>query len=111
VTLVKKIKLKNKFKIKLINKFIIMIKFINSNIMNINKINISNFNGFINKLFKIDEPMFMLGRWCHVNVPKCNHDVILKKIDFANSDNNLSYKTNKTNKNNTKNVNDFTRVY
>ena len=70
-----------------------MIKFINSNIMNI-----SNINSFINKLFKVDEPIFMLGRWCHINVPNCNHDVILKKIDFANSDNNLSYKTNKTNK-------------
>ena len=53
---------------------------------------------FIKKLFKIDEPMFMLGRWCHVNVPKCNHNVILKKIDFANSDNNLSYKANESNK-------------
>ena len=71
-----------------------MIKFINNNIMNI-----SNINSFINKLFKVDEPISMLGRWCHINVPKCNHDVILKKIDFANSDNNLSYKTNKINKN------------
>ena len=81
-----------------------MIKFINSNIMNISKI-----NSFINKFFKVDEPIFMLGRWCHINVPKCNQDVILKKIDFANSDNNLSYKTNKTNKTNKtskKNVND-----
>ena len=74
-----------------------MIKFINNNIMNF-----VNFNSFINKLFKVDEPIFMLGRWCHINVPKCNHDVILKKIDFANSDNNLSYKTNKTNKINEK---------
>ena len=81
-----------------------MIKFINSNIMNF-----VNFNSFINKLFKVDEPMFMLGRWCHVNVPKCNHDVILKKIDFANSDNNLSYKTNKANETSKKNVNDSLR--
>ena len=65
-----------------------MIKFINSNIMNI--INISNLNKIINNLFKINEPMFMLGRWCHVNIPKCNNDVIMRKIDFANSDNNLS---------------------
>ena len=76
-----------------------MIKFINNNIMNF-----VNFNSFINKLFKVDEPIFMLGRWCHLNVPKCNYDVILKKIDFANSDNNFSYKTNKTNKNNKKSV-------
>ena len=59
-----------------------MIKFINSNIMNISKI-----NSFINKLFKVDEPIFMLGRWCHVNLPKCNYNVIEKKIDFANIDN------------------------
>ena len=58
---------------------------------------------FINKLFQVNNQMNMLGRWCHLNVPKCNYDVILKKIDFANSDNNLSYKTNKTNKTNTKN--------
>ena len=63
-----------------------MIKFINSNIMNF-----VNFNNFINKLFKVDEPMIMLGRWCHVNIPKCNNHVIMRKIDFANSDNNLSY--------------------
>ncbi len=70
-----------------------MIKFIN-NIMNISKL-----KNLIKKIFKVDEPSFMLGRWCHLNVPKCNNDVILKKIDFANSDNNLSCnKTNKTNK-------------
>lgn len=77
-----------------------MIKFINNNIMNI-----SNIKSFINKLFKVDEPMFMLGRWCHISVPKCNHDVILKKIDFANSDNNLSYKINKNSTTNKKVVN------
>ncbi len=37
-----------------------------------------------------NEPKFLLGRWCHINIPKCNNDVILRKIDFANSDNNLS---------------------
>ena len=43
--------------------------------------------------FKIyNEPNIILGRWCHINVPKCNNDVILRKIDFANCDNNLSYK-------------------
>ena len=55
---------------------------------------------FINKLLNVNNQVYMLGHWCHVNIPKCNHDVILKKIDFANSDNNLSYKTNKTNKTN-----------
>tara|TARA_Y100000022_G_C12993899_1_gene259186 strand:+ start:73 stop:354 length:282 start_codon:yes stop_codon:yes gene_type:complete len=73
-----------------------MIKFINSNITNI--INVNNLNKIINNLFKIDEPMFMLGRWCHVNIPKCNNDVIMRKIDFANSDNNLSYIKDKNNK-------------
>lgn len=54
---------------------------------------------FINKLLNVNNQVYMLGRWCHVNVHKCNHDVILKKIDFANSDNNLSYnKVNKVNK-------------
>mgnify|MGYP001395528323 FL=1 len=37
-----------------------------------------------------NEPTFLLGRWCHINIPKCNNDIILRKIDFANSDNNLS---------------------
>ncbi len=78
-----------------------MIKFINNYISNFN-----NYNNFINRFFKVDEPLNMLGRWCHVNVPKCNYDVILKKIDFANSDNNLSYKTNKINKTNKKVVDD-----
>ena len=67
-----------------------MIKFINNNIMNI--MNINKFNSFINKLLKENEPMNMLGRWCHINVPKCNHDVILKKIDMANRDNNFCIK-------------------
>jgi hypothetical protein len=97
----KQIRKEKQIKYYFINKFIIMIKFINNNI-----INISNINSFINKLFKVEEPIFMLGRWCHINVPKCNQDVILKKIDFANSDNNLSYKTNKNNKTNKKVVND-----
>ena len=30
-----------------------------------------------------------LGRWCHINMPKCNTDVIDKKINFANLDNNI----------------------
>ena len=71
-----------------------MIKFINNNIMNF-----VNFNSFINKLFKVDEPIFMLGRWCHVNIPNCNHDVLIKKIDMANRDNNFCIKPKNFNKN------------
>ena len=44
------------------------------------------------KIFTSNEKIPLLGRWCHVNVPHCNNNVILKKIDFANSDNNFSYK-------------------
>ena len=63
-----------------------MIKFINS-IININKL-----NTYICRFLKFDEPMSMLGRWCHVNMPKCNHEVLIKKIDMANHDNNYSIK-------------------
>ena len=69
--------------------------------MNFNKIIIRqntffNFNGFYNifkkymKMFENETTNITLGRWCHVGVPKCNHDVIMKKLDFANMDNNLS---------------------
>lgn len=49
---------------------------------------------YIYKFFfgKYKESIPLLGRWCHVNVPNCNSNTILKKIDFANNDNNLSYK-------------------
>lgn len=50
-------------------------------------------NSFMNifrTLFKTNETSYLLGRWCHINIPHCNDSVILKKIDFANSDNNLS---------------------
>ena len=33
----------------------------------------------------------ILGRWCHVSLPKCSIDVIEKKIDFANRDNSLCH--------------------
>jgi len=33
----------------------------------------------------------ILGRWCHISLPKCSNNVIEKKIDFANSDNSLCY--------------------
>ena len=32
----------------------------------------------------------ILGRWCHVSLPKCCNNVIEKKIDFANRDNNYN---------------------
>lgn len=36
----------------------------------------------------------ILGRWCHVSLPKCCNNVIEKKIDFANRDNSLCYNKN-----------------
>lgn len=54
---------------------------------------INNINKFI-KFISADQPMNMLGRWCHVNVPKCNNNVVMLKIDFANNDNNISFKKN-----------------
>ena len=38
------------------------------------------------------EPYRQLGRWCHPGVPNCTQEVLLKKIDFANSDNNFCNK-------------------
>ncbi len=38
------------------------------------------------------EPYRQLGRWCHPGIPNCTQDVLLKKIDFANSDNNFCNK-------------------
>ena len=59
-----------------------------------NKINsLVSYIKIVIKNFKLySEPNILLGRWCHLNVPKCNDDVILRKIDFANIDNNLSCK-------------------
>ena len=37
-----------------------------------------------------------LGRWCHTGIPKCSQEVLLRKIDFANSDNNLCNKNPST---------------
>lgn len=39
----------------------------------------------INDLFKIETRI--LGRWCHISMPKCCKNIIDKKIDFANRDN------------------------
>lgn len=60
---------------------------------------INKFSYFKNILYKIskinDQNISLLGRWCHINMPKCNHDVVLKKIDMANQDNNFCYKPKK----------------
>ena len=32
------------------------------------------------------EPYKQLGRWCHPGIPNCTQDVLLRKIDFANSE-------------------------
>lgn len=42
----------------------------------------------------------ILGRWCHISLPKCSIDVIEKKIDFANRDNSLCYYKNAEKKSN-----------
>ena len=55
---------------------------------------------FIGNIFKY-ETNILLGRWCHISIPSCCENVINRKIDFANSDNNFYInKTNKTNKTN-----------
>jgi len=63
------------------------------NKINFNLFNISNFYSILKKyvkLFSYKKTNITLGRWCHVGVPNCNHDVIMKKLDFANRDNTLS---------------------
>ncbi len=52
---------------------------------------------FIGNIFKY-ETNVLLGRWCHISIPSCCENVINRKIDFANSDNNFDI--NKTNKSN-----------
>ena len=48
------------------------------------------FNKKLIKFFKSKDIKYNLGRWCHIKIPTCNNDVIMRKIDFANNDNNLS---------------------
>jgi hypothetical protein len=58
---------------------------------NISKIlSYTNVINIINKFNTEKSPV--LGRWCHVNIPNCNHDVLIKKIDMANRDNNFCIK-------------------
>ena len=61
-----------------------MFKFINK---------LTNFRNILSILTKVNEQQIgLLGRWCHINMPKCNYDVVLKKIDMANRDNNFCIK-------------------
>ena len=46
----------------------------------------------ISNILSSNEPYKQLGRWCHPGIPNCSQDVLLRKIDFANSDNNLCNK-------------------
>lgn len=67
-----------------------MFKFIN---------NLTNFTEFLSRFTKTnDQKLSYLGRWCHVNMPKCNYVVVLKKIDMANRDNNFCIKPIQKNK-------------
>lgn len=60
---------------------------------------INNFRNILSGLTKVNEQQLsFLGRWCHVNMPKCNYDVVLKKIDMANRDNNFCIKPTQKNK-------------
>jgi len=60
--------------------------------------------------FKFKNDNILLGRWCHINVPKCNNEIILKKIDFANIDNTFEF-NNKNNKNNKNDKNYEREIY
>lgn len=46
----------------------------------------------ISNILYSTESYRQLGRWCHPGVPNCTQEVLLRKIDFANSDNNLCFK-------------------
>jgi len=60
---------------------------------------ISIFRNILAGIKKVNEQQFgLLGRWCHVNMPTCDYDVVLKKIDFANCDNNFCIKPIQKNK-------------
>ncbi len=50
----------------------------------------------ISSILFSSEPYKQLGRWCHPGVPNCTQDVLLRKIDFANSDNNFCNKKPQT---------------
>lgn len=49
----------------------------------------SQFTRIIKNTFRESRERQILGRWCHISLPKCCNNVIEKKIDFANRDNSL----------------------
>ena len=56
-----------------------------------NIIKIFNNSSFIKKIYHVinfKEKIPILGRWCHITIPSCNNDIIMRKIDLANQDNN-----------------------
>ena len=60
---------------------------------------INKLTNLLSRLTKVNEQKLgLLGRWCHVNMPKCDYDVVLKKIDMANRDNNFCIKPIQKNK-------------
>ena len=50
----------------------------------------TNFFNKVKNLFTNKTENQILGRWCHISLPKCCNNVIEKKIDFANRDNNYN---------------------
>ncbi len=46
-------------------------------------------------LFRENNVIYNLHRWCHPLLKGCSNEVILKKIDFANMDNSFDLKYNK----------------
>ena len=73
---------------------------------------------FISNIFKY-ETNVLLGRWCHISIPSCCENVINRKIDFANSDNNFDINNSKDNnsiinnkkKNNENNAQDYINYF
>ena len=60
------------------------------------KLAANNIIKYFNKYLKLNSETYpLLGRWCHISIPSCNNDVVLKKIDMANQDNNFCYKPKK----------------
>lgn len=57
--------------------------------------NYTRFLMMVKNVFRERTESQILGRWCHVSLPKCCNNVIEKKIDFANYDNSLCYNKNK----------------
>ena len=39
----------------------------------------NNFKKYIEFLFKNNQNNYLLGRWCHINIPNCDQNIIFKK--------------------------------